>query len=748
MNLFFKRPLLLALSVFILTTAISAIVGLKIRIYFLWALLLVMIVSTVLWSIYALMKKEGKRTAFNTWLCVLFAFIALLSSHNFFDRTLAKAENYTGTFQITARIDECTYSASYTTVYTAKLLTVNEKSANIYIELSSAGPTHYEKGDIISTYATFSPFSDSNFGFNERSNNIANGILAYAEFESADIVDKQEQTIKYFFHGIRDKLSDIIDRGSLGVSAGLIKALLLGERGDLESGTALNFRRMGISHILSISGTHFTILLGMIAFLLSALGLNKKTVYFLLIWVALFYMGLTGFSESVCRAGIMSIIAYFGFLSGRTKDSYTALAISVTIILLVSPYTVFSVSLWLSFTATLTILIFNDLFGGLKKTFKNSGIFGKLLLAITTTLLLSTFISIVTLPIVAAVFGEISIVAPIANLTVVPIISLFLYLAPFCILFPKLYPLTYACDLLYGTVKAICDYICGFDNLLISLKHAFVVPISVIGCIVMLILIALPLKRRMYVLLPPLISVLAIAVCIFVFNRFHYNEAHITYFTQGGNDGIVITDQNETMCIDISTGSSSASYRAEYISEENYSPEISAFMFTHCHSLHISMFTKLCSRTNIHSVFLPKADADSGAFAASIADAAEESNVSIIWYDYDEPINFNGTQITVFEPKFISRSTHPVVCLDISSKEEDILYLGSSFNDTKVEYSQAIQNAEYIIFGQHSPVAKSSFDITSDATCIYGNSSIAALSPNSPNGIILNENGEYCILLN
>ncbi len=747
MSLFSKRPLLLALCIFILTTAISATVGLKIRIYCLSVITFVAVISLISSCIYALTNNSGKRTAFNTLLCVLFALIALLSSHKFFDRTLANAESYSDTYNITARIDECTYSASYTSVYTAKLLTVNEVQTDIYIELSSLGPTYYEKGDIISTSATFLPFSENNFGFNERNNNIASGILAYAEFESAQTVGKEENTLKYFFSDMRETLANRIDSGSLNASSGLIKALLLGERDDLENGTSLNFRRMGISHILSISGTHFTIILGMLAVLLSAFGFNKKAVYFILIFVALFYMGLTGFSESVCRAGIMSIIAYFGFLLGRTKDSYTALAIAVSVILLVSPYAVLSVSLWLSFIATLTILIINDLTGSLKSTFKNLGLCGKILFAIVTNLLISTFISIITLPIVAAVFGEISAVAPIANLVVVPLISLLLYLGPFCIIFHRFYPITYVCDLLYDFIKLICDYICGFDNLLISLNHSFVVPISVLSCIAMLIMLAIPLRKRLLVLLPPVISIILIAACIFVFNHFLYDLTNVTYFTQGGNDGIVITDRSETLCIDISTGASSAAYRAEHISEQNYSPEISAFMFTHCHSLHISMFTKLCSRTNIHSVFLPRTNNDSNAFIASIAEVAAENGVKIVWFDYDKPIKFNGTEITVLEPVFISRSTHPVICLKISSKDNDMLYLGSSFNDTKLDYTSSVAKAEYIIYGQHSPIAKNSFDFKNNATCIYGNSSIAALSPDAASDIILDKNGEYVISL-
>ncbi len=240
---------------------------------------------------------------------------------------------------------------------------------------------------------------------------------------------------------------------------------------------------------------------------------------------------------------------------------------------------------------------------------------------------------------------------------------------------------------------------------------------------------------------------LTITICICIFNYINFEKSDLTYFVQGGNDGIVITAENECMCIDISSGASSSAYRAEHIAEKNYSPEISAFMFTHYHSLHISMFAKMCARTNVQSVFLPKTDADTAGYMYSVANVASENNVEIFWFDYNQPIEFNGCEITVYSPAYISRSTHPVICLAISNGDNDVLYLGSSFNDTKIDYSENVSGAEYIIFGQHSPVAKKSFDIQSKAVLIFGNSSVYALSQSNKNGETIKEDGEYRILL-
>ena len=146
----------------------------------------------------------------------------------------------------------------------------------------------------------------------------------------------------------------------------MLKALLIGDKDDLDAGLKRDFRRLGISHILAISGTHFSVLLGMAAMLLRLLRLNKKQIYVLLLPLALLYMGISGFSPSVCRAGIMAMLSYLAFLLGRTRDACTALFVAVCALIACHPYAVLDVGLWLSFAATFSILILSELFSKVK----------------------------------------------------------------------------------------------------------------------------------------------------------------------------------------------------------------------------------------------------------------------------------------------------------------------------------------------------------------------------------------------
>ena len=748
MNLFHKRPLLLALFLFLTASAFCSVVSAPFRRIGLLICLFTALVLLIFFIICKCMRSQRRKMAANLFLCGLFCCIAFFSSYVFFDQTLAMLEDRTEDAAIVAEIRECTYSASYSTVYTAKVERIDGKAANFYIELTYPGACDLQERDRIQTTVTFSAFSEDIYGFDERNNNLANGILVAASFTEYTTLAQAPASVRTFFADLRTTIAKRIDGGNMDSAAPLLKALLIGDTDDLGSAAKQDFRRLGISHILSISGTHFTTLLGMVSLLLSLLGCNKKVIYAILIPLALFYMGLTGFSDAVCRAGIMSVLSYWAFLCGRTRDSYTALFVAVTAILLVKPYSVLSIGLWLSFSATFAILILMELLAFGKLSAQKSSLPGKLLYTVVSHIAVTEFVSFITLPLTAAVFGEFSIAAPLANLLIVPLFELFLYVAPFAAILSGFAPLTSLVNAFGGGILSLTQKLCKQDGLLISVRQDFVLVIAVIGCCATVLLLALPLRHKGFTLLPSAISILAIAVGLVLFTHTHAAETDVTYFTAGASDGIVLVDKNQALCIDISNGGSAAAYKAEYIAEQNYCPELAGYMFTHYHERHINQFAKLTNRTNVHTVYLPRSnDPDDASNIGAICEIAQDKNIEIVWFTYDEPIMFADSVITLFVPQDISRSTHDVICLKIETENRSILYLGSSYYETPIALQTDIANAEYIIFGQHAPIAKKPFAVWSNAFRIYGSEYLADLSTHRRADAILGEDDQYEILL-
>jgi competence protein ComEC len=144
-------------------------------------------------------------------------------------------------------------------------------------------------------------------------------------------------------------------------SYGLVKAMLLGRRDDLQAGQTDDYIASGTVHILSVSGMHVAIIFLLIT---TTLGWLKRWEYGKLLYVSIiilllgFYALVTGFSPSVQRATIMCIVFVLAEVSGRKQHAMNTLAISALLILLFDPSALFDVGFQLSYLAMSGIFLF------------------------------------------------------------------------------------------------------------------------------------------------------------------------------------------------------------------------------------------------------------------------------------------------------------------------------------------------------------------------------------------------------
>ncbi len=165
----------------------------------------------------------------------------------------------------------------------------------------------------------------------------------------------------------RNESSRFLDKTIGQPARGLVKAMLLGIRDEIDPEVEEAFRRVGLAHILAISGLH----VGLVALVSYWLCLNL-----LLLWPklglkynlprlsalfsfgpVLIYAALAGARPSTIRAAIMVGVFCLAVLLGRKRDPLTALAAAAWAILILEPGAVFNVSFQLSFAAVGAILI-------------------------------------------------------------------------------------------------------------------------------------------------------------------------------------------------------------------------------------------------------------------------------------------------------------------------------------------------------------------------------------------------------
>ena len=165
---------------------------------------------------------------------------------------------------------------------------------------------------------------------------------------------------------IRDRIRDCIDREVEPPNRGIIKALILGEKGEIPDRIRDNFIASGVAHILAISGLHLGFI-AMVSFFFARWILRfserlmlssdiNKIAAIVTVFPVLFYAFVSGFGVSTFRATIMIMTFLIAIVIDRQRDMYNTLALAALIILVISPSAIFDVSFQLSFASVLAIL--------------------------------------------------------------------------------------------------------------------------------------------------------------------------------------------------------------------------------------------------------------------------------------------------------------------------------------------------------------------------------------------------------
>ncbi|MBE6703749.1 MAG: ComEC/Rec2 family competence protein [Ruminococcaceae bacterium] len=351
------------------------------------------------------------------------------------------------------------------------------------LRLSCFGDDFAENGDVISLVGkVILPEVETASGFGEEKYLRSKHIFMICEHNGG--MKLIEKGVPGIIDRLRDRLSENLTR-FIGDDAGdrtaVARCMLLGDKSGVRKGIKEMFRAAGISHVLSVSGLHLSILFMTVSVLLGLGKRNFRRRFVLAETVScglvFLYMMFADFTPSIMRAGFMLIFMnlYSAFMFYRrrfhngkdmteegytigkgTFDSVSSLFCAGALIILISPYSLFDVGMQLSFMSTLGILVALPVFGMLEDRKVNAVLRG-----ILTSLIITLAAVSFTLPICIYNFGTLSTVSFISNLLVTPVmtptLALLLILALVSLL-PWAGVVVSVCAFLGD----ICNALCGF----------------------------------------------------------------------------------------------------------------------------------------------------------------------------------------------------------------------------------------------------------------------------------------------
>lgn len=237
----------------------------------------------------------------------------------------------------------------------------------------------------------------------------------FADKDSYQVMENGRDSLREYLYDLGQKLAQVYQSGMRQQEAGVVCAMLLGEKSLLAAETKELYRRSGIAHILAISGLHISILGAAVCGMMRKGGISYAVCAAVSISLLLLFGMMTGMGLSTVRAVVMFGIYLGAACCGRAYDSMNALAVAAAWILWQNPRSLFLAGFQFSFAAVAGVL------------------FGKLICQIFRpkyrlfeTILISLGIQAATLPLTAWYYYEIPVYAILLNMLVLPLMGIVL----------------------------------------------------------------------------------------------------------------------------------------------------------------------------------------------------------------------------------------------------------------------------------------------------------------------------------
>jgi len=436
------------------------------------------------------------------------------------------------------------------------------------------------------------------------------GIRNYNEIyaiinKSIPVLSNNNESINIKIEKVRASINEHLEKHFSHDSCSFLASITTGQKTDINDNIRDAFNKSGLAHILSISGTHFSLLsliiFGIFQLIFKSLPykiLQRITIYLtpsqisaiLCFPFMVFYLFLSGANIPAVRSFIMSIFFLIGLLSNRKGYWLSSILFAACIIIIADPESLFSLSFQLSFIAVLSIGFAIESLKG-----KTEGI--KIIEYVRKALLMTLSASIATAPLTAYYFHYFSIISPLSNLLLTPFIGFTIIplsvISAFIFISTGYYPFT-------GLLSFLTEKGMFLVYIFSKLPYASVnIPDFPVAFVFLFYLSFIPyfiFKRRKYLLLFPLFPFLILS-SIYLFPN---NELSITFLDVGQGDSAVIEfPDNKTMVIDTGkTGKETAAF-LKYTGKDR----IDMLVISHAHPDHAGGIDYLLDKFSVNELW-------------------------------------------------------------------------------------------------------------------------------------------------
>ena len=693
MNIFDKRPLFI-----IITALISGFVSFTFSDGVVRGLLLLFSILALILSLIFYYKKRFCNLLFI--IVPISLLLSMICSYLYFDVHFKLYEQYSSEVEIEGKIMSVE-EGSFSSTIIVKTSKINQKNKGGYkVRLSIPNYSLSEEfvpGTLVSFRATLSKFEDFS-DIDATAFYFSKGICSdTTDVSDLTYIGKGTVPISTQLDFLRVQLSVRAEKFTSDKTRSLFIALFLGERDLLDDQIKLDFKRLGITHILALSGSHLTMLSIGISKMLSIIKVKKKPRLVIVSVFIIAYMVLTGLSVSIVRAGIMFLLSSALFLLKKTKDSVTSLSVSVLIILIISPYAVYDLALWLSALSTLGIVAMVDIEDYEPKKDILHTIRDAVIISFKSTLYATSAILLVSL----YAFKSLSLASAMATFIFSLLSEAIMYIGMLMLMLGDIIPIGVILDLISDATYSLANAMARPDWVYLSSDYVIVTIVTIAYSIGFILFLSLCLKNKKRATLILTICFILVMSLSLVTNLVGANKDAAIYNTYEDGDRIILRSDSKVALISSAAYSSSGAYEGYRLLSDNQITYLNLYYLTGYSSGLMTDVLKIMSLMKVDTVCLPYPDSESEKIILEdLTDELTDRGTTISLYKIDEQIIWHEYKIcALYRTK--NGSSRPKNAFCITKNDIKMLYLsaGMMHGKEKILAFDMIADSNIVLFG-------------------------------------------------
>lgn len=503
-------------------------------------------------------------------LCVSFSLEAFGFSNRIKAAALAVAAFSFGVLRVYIYNAEASKTEQFDGVYDHAVFEVREIDSNSIDAAVVSSNEGVWEGELIRIYPSSVPeevivgdiiTADVYYRYQSSAGFYSNGISLSANGEISE--HNQGDSV---FCKIRRFISESSDElyGNFEHAGGVAKAVTVGDRSDLDSYVFTVYKSSGISHLLAISGLHISLIAMSFHSFLLMLSVKKKVACISAALLAVCYAFLVGFTPGAVRAAVMMAVFMLSRMMLRRADGITSLFIALFFLLILNPYSIYSVGLQLSFLCSVGIILSEPIrdrikFFFLEKRNLSHGIKSKIygvLPSIIAPLTVSFASSVFSFPVICTGFDTLSNISPLTNIIIVPLFS---YAVGFALVAFVVAPISlsigtviaYPAGIMFDFVTEIARLVHEMDIGVISTHNSLVFIPLIFSLSMICALLFLSRKRVKYFSVSAVLFCFSIVLCG-VFNSIVTSDkVFIEYNNKSSGEYVCIQSKEKGVYIDL-----------------------------------------------------------------------------------------------------------------------------------------------------------------------------------------------------